>query len=116
MAEERTTIPTGYKGATFDLQKILDKFGLTGTGLAEMMGVSQPSVAIWVKRGTVSLSTAFRIATVLKCDIRELFLGYKGDDSAESQEEGSVAALENDGNNVKVISCPYCHKRFALYD
>ena len=70
MVEEKTTIPTGYKGATFDLQKILDKFGITGTGLAEMMGVSQPSVAIWMKRGTVSLSTAFRIATVLKCDIR----------------------------------------------
>lgn len=116
MAEEKTTIPTGYKGATFDLQKILDKFGITGTGLAEMMGVSQPSVAIWMKRGTVSLSTAFRIATVLKCDIRELFLGYKGDDSTEPQEEGSFAALENDGNNVKVISCPYCYKRFALYD
>lgn len=116
MAEERTTIPIGYKGATFDLQKILDKFGITGTGLAEMMGVSQPTVAIWMKRGTVSLSTAFRIATALKCDIRELFLGYKGDDSAEPQEEGSLAALENDGNNVKVISCPYCHKRFALYD
>lgn len=115
MAEERTTIPIGYKGATFDLQKILDKFGLTGTGLAEMMGVSQPSVAIWMKRGTVSLSTAFRIATVLKCDIRELFLGYKGDDSIE-KEEGSFTALENEGNNVKVISCPYCHKRFALYD
>ena len=115
MAEEKTTIPTGYKGATFDLQKILDKFGITGTGLAEMMGVSQPSVAISMKRGTVSLSTAFRIATVLKCDIRELFLGYKGDDSIE-KEEDSFTALENDGNNVKVISCPYCHKRFALYD
>ena len=115
MTEEKITIPSGYKGATFDLQKILDKFGITGTGLAEMMGVSQPCVAIWMKRGTVSLFTAFRIATVLKCDIRELFLGYKGDESIE-KEEGSFTALENDGNNVKVISCPYCHKRFALYD
>ena len=55
-----------------EVKGIREKYGLTQTKLAKMLGVSQPRIARMEKQKTVTIETLRRIAEKLKVSLKDL--------------------------------------------
>lgn len=55
-----------------DLRELLKKHGMTQYRLAQLIGVSSSNVGSIIRRGTVNLTTAIKIADALNISLDEL--------------------------------------------
>lgn len=76
-----------------DIKKAIKDKGQTISAVADKLGITQGSLSLQIKNGTMTLQRADEIAKALGC---------------------SLAELVSDNNNEVSITCPHCGKSITL--
>lgn len=76
-----------------DIKKAIKDKGQTISAVADKLGITQGSLSLQIKNGTMTLQRADEIAKALGC---------------------SLAELVSDNNNEVSFTCPHCGKSITL--